>query len=41
MTNWRRWADWTTVWLFSLLIEAAVAAVRFIRGRSRDEGGTP
>lgn len=36
MKRWRRWADLAVVWFFSMLIEAAVAAVRLIRGRSRD-----
>lgn len=40
MKRWRRWADWAVVWFFSLLIQAAVLAVRLIRGRNRDREGT-
>lgn len=41
MTRWRRWADWAIVWFFSLLIQAAVAAVRLIRGQRRGRAETP
>lgn len=41
MKRLRRWADWAVVWIFSLLIEAAVTLVRLIRGRNQDREGTP
>lgn len=41
MKRWRLQADRLTVWVFYVLIQAAVTLIRLIRGRSRDGEETP
>jgi hypothetical protein len=40
MNRWRLQADRLVVWVFYLMIQAAVTMIRLIRGRNRDGAGT-